>query len=49
MLFTVIITDSDCQLCVCVCACAFKTAQELCLYDTVLIMLELLLYTYIEN
>lgn len=43
MLFTMIITDSDCQLCVCVCA------QELCLYDTLLIMLELLLYTYIEN
>lgn len=30
---------------VCVCVCA----QELCLYDTLLIMLELLLYTYIEN
>lgn len=34
---------------VCVCVCVFKTAQELCLYDTSLIMLDLLLHTYIEN
>lgn len=31
------------------CVHVFKTAQELCLYDTSLIMLDLLLYTYIEN
>lgn len=36
-------------LCVWVRVYVFKTAQELCLYDSLLIMLDLLLYTYIEN